>query len=484
LNNKPTIPSKTSDLTNDSGFIDGSGLATVATSGSYNDLTDKPSIGGGTVTSVATGTGLTGGPITSTGTISLATSGVTAGTKGPTADVTGSEGATIKVPKITVDTYGRVTALDEYTLTNKNTTYSAMSLSELQTGTATTQRTLKATDLSSGITAKATHYGTCSTAAGTAAKAVTLADTNFKLFVGAIVGVKFSNTNTASSCTLNVNSTGAKSIYYNNAVYTGSSSSVCGYANRIIYFMYDGTYWVWMNMSTLDGNTTYSINEYGTSNPASLAAFVEATAKSKLLTTFKFSDSNNVLTLGTGWVKGYIQYQNGYGGQYSVGGDGLAYKSDGTMYRIFIDGTTSFTITKNKVENTTYSSKTAASGGTDVSLCTTGEKYTWNSKSAVTIGSTGTASASATRYQRVSVNGTYTTIDGTVYMEQTQTLSTSGTTTFTFSNSAITANSLIDPFVSIFGVSPSSITVSAGSCVIVFPAYSSAASLKCRIYIR
>lgn len=28
----------------------------------------------------------------------------------------------------------------------------------------------------------------------------------------------------------------------------------------------------------------------------------------------------------------------------------------------------------------TYSSKTAASGGTDVSLCTTGEKYTWNSK--------------------------------------------------------------------------------------------------------
>jgi outer membrane murein-binding lipoprotein Lpp len=30
--------------------------------------------------------------------------------------------------------------------------------------------------------------------------------------------------------------------------------------------------------------------------------------------------------------------------------------------------------------DTTYSSKSAASGGTDVSLCTTGEKYTWNSK--------------------------------------------------------------------------------------------------------
>lgn len=33
-----------------------------------------------------------------------------------------------------------------------------------------------------------------------------------------------------------------------------------------------------------------------------------------------------------------------------------------------------------KSTNTTYSSKTAASGGTDVSLVTTGEKYTWNGK--------------------------------------------------------------------------------------------------------
>ena len=44
LTDKPTIPSKTSDLTNDSGFVVGTTLATVATSGSYNDLTDKPTI--------------------------------------------------------------------------------------------------------------------------------------------------------------------------------------------------------------------------------------------------------------------------------------------------------------------------------------------------------------------------------------------------------------------------------------------------------
>ena len=42
--NKPTIPTKTSDLTNDSGFITDSGLATVATTGDYDDLTNKPTI--------------------------------------------------------------------------------------------------------------------------------------------------------------------------------------------------------------------------------------------------------------------------------------------------------------------------------------------------------------------------------------------------------------------------------------------------------
>lgn len=69
IQNKPTIPSKTSDLTNDSGFIDYKAVSTVASqglsdtekanaranigagsssfSGNYNDLTNKPTIPGG-----------------------------------------------------------------------------------------------------------------------------------------------------------------------------------------------------------------------------------------------------------------------------------------------------------------------------------------------------------------------------------------------------------------------------------------------------
>lgn len=47
-------------------------------------------------------------------------------------------------------------------------------------------------------------------------------------------------------------------------------------------------------------------------------------------------------------------------------------------------------ILSNSDYNNTYSSQTAASGGTAVSLVTTGEKYTWNNKSNLTLGTTAT----------------------------------------------------------------------------------------------
>ena len=81
------------------------------------------------------------------------------------------------------------------------------------------------------------NYGTCSTAAETAAKVVSLP--GFALATGAEVTVRFTVTNTASSPTLNINGTGAKPIQYRNA------AIAAGYlaANRTYRFVYDGTYW-------------------------------------------------------------------------------------------------------------------------------------------------------------------------------------------------------------------------------------------------
>lgn len=103
---------------------------------------------------------------------------------------------------------------------------------------------------------------------------------------------------------------------------------------------------------------------------------------------------------------------------------------------------------------------------------------------ATTISYTGTASATGVRYQRVGIGTVYTEIDGTKYMEQTKTLSTSTDTTYTFTNAAITADSAILPLGSIFGIVPSNITVSAGSCVVTIPKHDTAVSFKVRIYIR
>lgn len=115
-------------------------------------------------------------------------------------------------------------------------------------------------------------YATCSTAAGTKDKVATLSSaTGWELVAGTIVGVKFSNTNTysatsSSHVTLNVNSTGAKNIYYASGLPTGTHTTAFGRANYINYYMYDGTNWVWLSSSS-DNNTW-------TANSSSAAGYV------------------------------------------------------------------------------------------------------------------------------------------------------------------------------------------------------------------
>ena len=120
-------------------------------------------------------------------------------------------------------------------------------------GSATKLATARTIDgVSFNGTANITHFGTCSTAAATAAKVVSC--TGFTLTAGAMITVKFSATNTATSPTLNVNSTGAKAI-----MYRGSAISA-GYlaANRVYTFVYDGTDYELIGDINTDTNTTYS----------------------------------------------------------------------------------------------------------------------------------------------------------------------------------------------------------------------------------
>ena len=76
-------------------------------------------------------------------------------------------------------------------------------------------------------------YGVCPTAAATAAKTVSITD--FKLTSGGIVAVKF-NYGFQAGCTLNINNTGAKSIYYR-TLPVGNDIIQSG---NIVTLVYDG----------------------------------------------------------------------------------------------------------------------------------------------------------------------------------------------------------------------------------------------------
>lgn len=96
----------------------------------------------------------------------------------------------------------------------------------------------------------------------------------------------------------------------------------------------------------------------------------------------------------------------------------------------------------------------------------------------------GSATATTTAYQVIMINEQPHIVSGSMYMEQTKTLSVSQETVFTFSNASITANSAIDAWTSIYGTNPIAMNTAAGTCTVTFDKAESAVSLTCRIYIR
>jgi len=110
----------------------------------------------------------------------------------------------------------------------------------------TTGTPLSATNLNkieNELEALDANYGTCSTAAATAAKVVTLS--GFTLSVKTIFGVTFANVNTASAVTLAVNSAAAM------AVYVGASAATATQIPKVAYFQYDGTYFQLLNPASV-----------------------------------------------------------------------------------------------------------------------------------------------------------------------------------------------------------------------------------------
>ena len=109
-----------------------------------------------------------------------------------------------------------------------------------------------------------TKYGTCTTAAATVAKVVT--QTEFSFVTGAIVGVTFTNLNTAANPTLNINATGAK------AVQCCGVAAVSGQIPKMAAFQYDGTYFQLLNPAYPPG--IVPVANGGTGSSSGAAAIV------------------------------------------------------------------------------------------------------------------------------------------------------------------------------------------------------------------
>lgn len=132
------------------------------------------------------------------------------------------------------------------------------------------------------------RYGECSTAAGTAAKTVTLSDSmSFTLAAGASVFVKFANANSASNPTLAVNGTTAKAIMRYGTTAAGTSAKTSWYSGTVVHLVYDGTYWLiagWLNDDSTYSNASLG-QGYGTCSTAEATAAKAVTLSGYVLVT-------------------------------------------------------------------------------------------------------------------------------------------------------------------------------------------------------
>lgn len=274
-----------------------------------SNVTITPDADNDKITIASTNTTYTAGTgLTLSGTQFKHSNSVTAGTAQGDASKTLTFGGTFTVPTVTYDAQGHITGKGTTTMTMPAAPTSVSG----NAGSATKLATARNIDgVSFNGQAAITHYGTCGTAAATAAKEVSL--TGFALETGARIAVKFTVTNTAANPTLNVNGTGAKNIYYRGAAISAGYLA----ANRVYEFIYDGTNYELVGDINTDTNTDTKVtNTVNTTTKAYITGttssstntgtqifdtgvYLDTTAGMLTATTFKGALSGNATTATT-----------------------------------------------------------------------------------------------------------------------------------------------------------------------------------------
>ena len=134
----------------------------------------------------------------------------------------------------------------------------------------------------------------CTTAAATAAKDVTL--TGYTLSAGHFLAVTYTNGNTANSPTINVNATGAKQVRLGGSQPTGASGTGAAYcaSGGVVLYYFDGTYFnqLGSNDITDDGLTS--------------VAWSAISGKPNTISGFGITDAGTAATKNTGTASGNV----------------------------------------------------------------------------------------------------------------------------------------------------------------------------------
>ena len=177
------------------------------------------------------------------------------------------------------------------------------------------------TDMGRAVELASPAYGVCSTAAVTAAKVVNVPYTgSLSLTTGLAVTVKFSNGNSASNPTLNVNGKGAVPIMSN-----GSVAATTWAAGQVITFVYDGTNWLYDGVDaytksqTLSGTTAAAIGAATGTTPTTpdeaLAALLTAGSGMTVATgSYTGTGSEGPVSLNFSFVPKIVIVQKGKAG--------------------------------------------------------------------------------------------------------------------------------------------------------------------------
>lgn len=222
----------------------------------------------------------------------------------------------------------------------------------------------------SGGSGVSVFYGTCATAAATAAKVVVCEEfTSADLVAGTVVNVKFTNAQTYNGApTLNVQSTGAKNI---KRVDTTNAARYEWLAGEVLQFVYDGTYWMltdggiatttYYGVTKLSSATNSTSTSLAATASAVKAAYDHADGKQdKLVSGTNIKTVNSTSLLGSGNVEVQptlvsgtnIKTINGNSilgsGDLAVGGGGggseLILYTDGSFTNLWIDAAKTTTL--------------------------------------------------------------------------------------------------------------------------------------------